>query len=222
MLVKENKWMLLSAAGSAIMAFYCMLDFHYKKKSKNSKGSEEEEDDDDFEILEEQIFSKNHVYNEDRIYTKDNHLSRKGSDHQSSKRIHKFCLTGGPCAGKTTSLAFINDKLVEMGYNVFMVPEIPTITMKSGGMIIMQGLSLENVMKFQTCLMKIQIKIEDYFYELATMSNKPSVIICDRGVIDPSAYMSDECWQTIMDEQGWNPIMLRLFLFYYLFYNNKE
>lgn len=40
--------------------------------------------------------------------------------------------------------------------------------------------------------MNIQLKIEEYFTNLAKMSGKPSVILCDRGVIDPRAYMSEE------------------------------
>ena len=39
------------------------------------------------------------------------------------QEIVKICFTGGPCAGKTTGLAMLADKLREMGYKVFCVPE---------------------------------------------------------------------------------------------------
>jgi CYTH domain-containing protein len=73
----------------------------------------------------------------------------------------------------------------------------------------MGGLSPENIMKFQTYLMKMQMKMEDYFMELAVMSGEPAVVLCDRGVLDPYAYMSDECWHSILDEQGWSMVILR-------------
>ena len=35
----------------------------------------------------------------------------------------KFCFTGGPCAGKTTGITVLADKLRELGHTVFTVPE---------------------------------------------------------------------------------------------------
>lgn len=57
--------------------------------------------------------------------------------------------------------------------------------------------------------MKMQMALEDYFTDLALLANKPSIILCDRGVMDPYAYMSEESWQIILDEQGWSPVNLR-------------
>lgn len=62
--------------------------------------------------------------------------------------IYKICLTGGPCAGKTTALVSLKDRLNERGFKVFMVPEVPTMTMNGGGMIIMEGLKKEKIYKF--------------------------------------------------------------------------
>jgi len=38
--------------------------------------------------------------------------------------------------------------MTELGYKVFVVPEVPTLTMDGGGMIIMEGLSREKVSRF--------------------------------------------------------------------------
>lgn len=38
------------------------------------------------------------------------------------------------------------------------------------------------------------MNLEDYFYDLAVLSEKPSAIIYDRGVMDPKAYMDNVCW----------------------------
>lgn len=108
--------------------------------------------------------------------------------------IYKICLTGGPCAGKTTALTTLKEKLTERGLKVFVVPEVPTLTMEGGGMIIMGGLSSENVCRFQSLLMKAQINLEDYFNDLAKLNGKPCVILMDRGVMDPKGYMDDNTW----------------------------
>lgn len=55
----------------------------------------------------------------------------------------------------------------------------------------------------------MQMALEDYFTDLANLSGKPSIVLCDRGVMDPYAYMSEDVWQVVLDEQGWNPVNLR-------------
>ncbi len=57
--------------------------------------------------------------------------------------------------------------------------------------------------------MKFQISVEDYFTDIAFLARKPSVIICDRGVMDPYAYMKEETWQYVLNENGWNSVNLR-------------
>jgi len=44
-------------------------------------------------------------------------------------------LTGGPCAGKTSAMAFMKEKLEKEGFAVYFVPEVPTITFLGGGLI---------------------------------------------------------------------------------------
>lgn len=45
--------------------------------------------------------------------------------------IYRICLTGGPCAGKTTALSMLHEKL-EPTYKVFLVPELATLTAMGG------------------------------------------------------------------------------------------
>ena len=49
--------------------------------------------------------------------------------------IFRLCLTGGPCAGKTTALTTLNQGLASRGFKVFMVPEAATMLMKGGAFI---------------------------------------------------------------------------------------
>ena len=56
--------------------------------------------------------------------------------------IIRICLTGGPCAGKTTALATLNQVLAQLGFRVLLVPEAATLLMKGGAMIQTHKLSL--------------------------------------------------------------------------------
>jgi len=67
-------------------------------------------------------------------------------------------------------------------------------------------MTLTYAVKFQISLMKLQMNLEDVFVEIAQASEIPTVIICDRGVMDGSAYCDENVWQAILDETGWSTI----------------
>jgi predicted SprT family Zn-dependent metalloprotease len=56
----------------------------------------------------------------------------------------------------------------------------------------------------QTSLLKMQTALEDIYTEIAVNESKetgqPAVVFCDRGVLDGSAYVSEDLWAQIMDE----------------------
>jgi hypothetical protein len=51
--------------------------------------------------------------------------------------------------------------------------------------------------------------LEDIFIDIATNSDSKTIIICDRGVMDGSAYTDENLWQALLDETAWNTIQLR-------------
>lgn len=58
--------------------------------------------------------------------------------------------------------------------------------------------------------MKKQIALEDTFLSIAQMvTDKPVVILIDRGLLDGSAYVSKEIWQSLCDDAGYNNSSLR-------------
>jgi signal recognition particle GTPase len=65
----------------------------------------------------------------------DSQLDHPRALAQAKNPIYRVCLTGGPCAGKTTALATLAQSLTDKGYNVLQVPEAATILMKGGAMI---------------------------------------------------------------------------------------
>jgi hypothetical protein len=50
------------------------------------------------------------------------------------------------------------------------------------------------------------MSLEDNFSELARNEGLPSVILCDRGLMDGSAYVPEEMWLAVLDEVGMNQI----------------
>mmetsp|Transcript_9619 Transcript_9619/g.9403 ORF Transcript_9619/g.9403 Transcript_9619/m.9403 type:complete len:180 (+) Transcript_9619:405-944(+) len=102
------------------------------------------------------------------------------------------------------------NSLASLGYRVFIVPEAATTLMKAGFLIDNTNFTRLNEIQFQSCLMRYQIFIEDLIVEYAaSTSDKPVVILCDRGLIDGKAYVSEQVWQSILDEMSWNEVHLR-------------
>ena len=61
-------------------------------------------------------------------------------------------------------------------------------------------------MRFQINVMRTQMVLEDIFIDIAINSDVKTVIICDRGVMDGSAYTDENLWQALLDETAWNTI----------------
>jgi len=89
----------------------------------------------------------------------------------SKHPITRICLTGGPCAGKTTALATLSTVLQQLGFRVLLVPEAATLLMKGGAMIETRKLTFSDAVRFQTNVMKMQMSLEDIFIEIALESD---------------------------------------------------
>lgn len=120
-------------------------------------------------------------------------------------KLFRIVLTGGMCAGKTTSLSHITERFRDLGFNVYVVPETATS-------LILGGVNLndpENVYHNHVSLLKIQMMMEQTFTDIARRSGKDSIVICDRGTMDASAFLDPSLWQAILDENGWGIVDLR-------------
>ena len=106
--------------------------------------------------------------------------------------IKKIVLTGGPCAGKTTAL-----------YKVFNVPEVPTIYSTAGWNYLTPNRDL--YYQGERAILETQLALEDSFFRLAEVCQKPVLIVCDRGTMDISAYIKPEEWMEITAMAGTNP-----------------
>ena len=66
----------------------------------------------------------------------------------SNQHINRIWITGGPYAGKTTSLITIRTSLQEKGFMVLQVPEATTMMMKGGCFIQNSNISFSQAVKF--------------------------------------------------------------------------
>ncbi|KAF6020956.1 hypothetical protein EB796_020759 [Bugula neritina] len=113
------------------------------------------------------------------------HADENDIYEQNPKIIHKLVLTGGPCGGKTTGQSRLSTFFENLGWKVFRVPETATLLMSGG--VKWTDLTMEQADRFQQNLIKTMMQIEQTYFDLAEMSNANCIVICDRGVMDPSA-----------------------------------
>ena len=121
--------------------------------------------------------------------------------------IKKIVLTGGPCAGKTTAMVRIIEHFTSLGFKVFTIPEIPTIFSQAGMNYLTdnKGLFYEG----EKATLELQLGFEDRFMRMAAECHEPTIVVCDRGAMDISAYMQPEMWEEITAAVGTSTPELR-------------
>ena len=134
----------------------------------------------------------------------DDLLTRKGGS--STVEITKIVITGGPCAGKTTAMSWIQSNFTKLGYTVLFVPETATELITGGVAPWTCGTNAD----YQECQMKLQLEKEKIFEQGAsTMPVDKVLIVCDRGTLDNKAYMSPLDFATVVSSLGCNEVELR-------------
>ncbi|MBX4210887.1 AAA family ATPase, partial [Candidatus Parcubacteria bacterium] len=120
--------------------------------------------------------------------------------------IPRIVLTGGPCAGKSTILSFIAQKVADKGYKSFIVPEVATEFIQRG---IIPGETVSQA-EFQKMVLPKIIREENVVKEIAEKDpHEKKLVICDRGRMDGQAYVSIAEYQKIHMSFGHNLVGLR-------------
>lgn len=122
-------------------------------------------------------------------------------------KVLKVALTGGPCGGKTTSIKTIEEEFQERGYHVIIVPEAATILINSG--IRPFGKNGLPMYDFQKYVMELQFRLEDLAEQAAKEIDAQTIVVCDRGLLDDKAYVSDEEFHELL--KYWNITQFDLF-----------
>lgn len=127
-------------------------------------------------------------------------------EENPQKQITKIVITGGPCAGKSTAMSWVQNAFTQMGYSVLFVPETATELITGGVAPWTCGTNAE----YQQCQMRLQLEKEKIFeYAANTMGNEKILIVCDRGTLDNKAYMTSLEFSCILDAIGSNEVSLR-------------
>lgn len=126
---------------------------------------------------------------------------------QKEKIIHKIVITGGPCAGKSTALSWIQAEYTKKGYAVVFLPECATELILSGISIA----TMDSRLDFQKAILVNQLNKEKLYEESAKhLANSDKVlIVCDRGALDGKAYMDNLEFNQLLRIVGTSEIELR-------------
>ena len=109
-----------------------------------------------------------------------------------------IALSGGPCSGKSASLAFVRQTLVERGYTVFVIQETATYLMNHA--ITRQTLGSNEA--FQDAVFSTQLAFEDAAWKAAAEAGDKAIVVCDRTVVDCAAYLSSVEYDRILSKHG--------------------
>ncbi len=127
-------------------------------------------------------------------------------EEKTMPEIVKIVITGGPCAGKSTAMSWVQNTFTQMGYTVLFVPETATELITGGVAPWTCGTNND----YQKCQMKLQIEKEKVFRNAAlTMPADKILIVCDRGTLDNKAYMDEPEFNSVLHMIGISEVELR-------------
>ncbi|KAH8098569.1 glycine dehydrogenase [Aureococcus anophagefferens] len=134
-----------------------------------------------------------------------------GTGELGPARVHRIVITGGPCAGKTTAMSKLSLRLTNMGFDVFVVPELATLTITGGASP--GSYDVAQHVGWETAILREQMHLEDCFEEIAAKVSLPlgrhAVLLCDRGTMDVLAYVGKDAFDEVCEENGWTVPQLR-------------
>ncbi len=101
--------------------------------------------------------------------------------------IPVIALSGGPCAGKSTAITHLQQRLSDYGFTVITIAEAATEFILAG---LKPGENLLTSEDFQDQLIAYALAKEDIIKHAAGLLRaKKAVILCDRGLPDGAAYL---------------------------------
>ena len=111
-------------------------------------------------------------------------------------------LTGGPCAGKTTTISCVKEDLESLGYHVLLLNECATELINGG--IRPFGTGAIPVFDFQNEILNLQLYKEKRYMDIIEKlpNDTECIILSDRGIMDSKAYLGQELFTKLLDKNG--------------------
>ena len=111
-------------------------------------------------------------------------------------------LTGGPCAGKTTTIAKVKEDLESLGYHVLLLNECATEIINGG--IRPFGDNQVSVFDFQNEILNLQIFKEKRYLDIISKlpEDAKCIILSDRGIMDSKAYLGSELFTKLLEKNN--------------------
>lgn len=117
--------------------------------------------------------------------------------------IVEIVLTGGPCAGKSSSLEHLSRRLADEGYLPVTVPEVATMIFTAAGldMAAIAADDHEQFLRVQASLFRMQRAMRADFRAIASgMRGGRPVILYDRAEMDIAAYMGADDFAGLLED----------------------
>lgn len=139
-----------------------------------------------------------------RVVLRENTGVRRRRPYIEGVSIPEIVLTGGPCAGKSSAMAYLSERLTDWGMKPFVVPEAATLLAQAGlGSPGALAGDQQRFMAIQREFIMFQRDLRARFRSLAGCfpSQRP-VIIYDRGEMDAQAYIGREYCEALLADLG--------------------
>ncbi len=118
----------------------------------------------------------------------------------------KIVITGGPCAGKTTGLSYLEQELTKMGYKVVFVNETATEIITNG----LGPNSCVNNYEFEKAILQLQLMNERLYTNFCeSLPDEKVLLVCDRGAMDCKSYSSETEFARILADLNLSEVELR-------------
>lgn len=111
-------------------------------------------------------------------------------------------LTGGPCAGKTTTTKSVKEYLEKLGYHVLLLNECATELINGG--IKPFGEGAVSVFDFQNEILNLQLYKEKRYLDIVNKlpNDIKCIILSDRGILDSKAYLGEELFTKLLNQNN--------------------
>ena len=119
-------------------------------------------------------------------------------NHQpgASSTVHQIVLTGGPVGGKATLAGKLRKALGQRGWDVVIAPSVVAL-LGNAGINLPAPHDGPRMLEFESAVLELQHHLESSFKRAAAATGDKSVVIYDRGILDPAAFVPREQWPAL-------------------------